>query len=161
MKKFLIALSFTLCASAPDTQADDQYPKAESLVVKGFHLGMNADEFKIAVEQQFLGLFQNCEIGYSDPYTGKTGAIEQQGGVKCRGKNIKDVDYPLDQIKFANQKLIEFRFTSSVIETIFNSKGVSSLDFVKGFHDHYKLKIYFPNLADATKFITNGASFLG
>jgi len=159
MKKFLIALSFTLCACTPDTQADDQYQKAESLVVKGLHLGMNADEVKMAVEQQLSGLFQNCEIEHGPPHTGETGATEQHGMVRCRGKDdINNSYYILDRIKFANQKLIEFKFHSSNIETIFNSKGVSRLDFVKAFYDYYKLKIYFPNLADSTKLDHNQRS---
>ena len=138
MKKFLIALCFTLCACAPDTEADDQYPKAESLVVKGFHLGMNEDEFKTA----FFDLFQDvqyCDKNYTDPYTGSKPALALG---ECRGKDITITSYPLDEIRFANQKLINFRFNK--IETIFNSKEVSGLDFVKGFYDHYKLKIYFP-----------------
>jgi hypothetical protein len=107
--------------------SENQYPLAESLVIKGLYLGMDVSQIKAALEKNLIGIYSNC-------------FVDQTPQIKCNKGEITD---PIS-IELENGKLKSFVFKDR--ETIFNSKNISSRDFVINFFRSYKLELYFPKV---------------
>lgn len=153
------ALSLSLAMAifgVSSAHSEDQYLPAESLLIKGFHLGMNVDEVKSALEE-VKSVF---EFSYKSRFDGKDHEVKCgiDNGMTSENKNTVFLLCTTDDKKDfggkigykpiycifneKNQHLERFELSNR----IFNIGKSDIQEFIKSFYDHYKLEKYFSKL---------------